>query len=154
MQAVRHLCASSGVRALATYALGGASPSIDASAWVAPSADVIGDVNLKENSSVWFNATIRGDNAPITIGANSNVQDGSVLHTDDGVPLDLGKDCTVGHMVMLHGCTIGDNSLIGIGTVVLNNVKGGVFVFAAGIVNSQVLHSWQELYNRRKYVAA
>ena len=108
-------------RRFATYALSGVSPSINASAWIAPSADVMGDCHLHENASVWFNATLRGDNAPIVIGANSNIQDGSVLHTDDGVNLVIGEGCTVGHMVMLHGCRIGNNSLIGIGSVILNN---------------------------------
>ena len=80
---------------------------------------------LKKNASVWFGATIRGDNDPITIGENSNVQDGSVLHTDTGYPLTIGSNVTVGHMVMLHGCTIGDGSLIGIGSIVLNGAKIG-----------------------------
>ena len=93
--------------------------------WVADNATVLGNVVLKEGASVWFNAVARGDNDPIIIGENSNIQDGSVLHTDDGVPLTIGKNVTVGHMVMLHGCTIGDNTLIGIGSTVLNNAKIG-----------------------------
>ena len=93
--------------------------------FIAPSATVIGDVQLAKDASVWFNATIRGDNEPIIVGEGSNVQDGSVLHTDPGYPLKIGKNVTVGHMVMLHGCTIGDNSLIGIGAVILNNAKIG-----------------------------
>jgi carbonic anhydrase/acetyltransferase-like protein (isoleucine patch superfamily) len=93
--------------------------------WVAPNASVIGDVTLEKNTSIWFNATLRGDIENIYIGNGSNVQDGSVLHTDPGYPLKIGKDVTVGHMVMLHGCTIGDNSLIGIGAVILNNAKIG-----------------------------
>ena len=93
--------------------------------WVAENATVLGRVILKENASVWFNAVLRGDNDPIEIGENSNIQDGSVLHTDHGVPLTVGKNVTVGHMVMLHGCTIGDNSLIGIGATVLNRAKIG-----------------------------
>lgn len=93
--------------------------------FVAPSADVIGNVKLENNASVWFNAVIRGDNDPITIGENSNVQDCSVLHTDVGFPLTIGKNVTIGHKVMLHGCTIGDNSLIGINAVVLNGAKIG-----------------------------
>ena len=80
---------------------------------------------LEKNSSVWFNAVIRGDNENIHVGEGSNVQDGSVLHTDPGCPLRIGKDVTIGHIVMLHGCTIGDNSLIGIGAVILNNAKIG-----------------------------
>ena len=93
--------------------------------WVAPNAIVVGDVTLEKNTSVWFNATLRGDIENIHIGEGSNVQDGSVLHTDPGYPLKVGKNVTIGHLVMLHGCTIGDNSLIGIGAVILNNVKIG-----------------------------
>ena len=93
--------------------------------WVAPNAVVIGDVTLEKNTSIWFNATLRGDIENIYVGEGSNVQDGSVLHTDPGYPLKIGKNVTVGHLVMLHGCTIGDNSLIGIGTVILNNAKIG-----------------------------
>ena len=93
--------------------------------WVAPNAMIIGDVILEKNTSIWFNATLRGDIENIQIGEGSNVQDGSVLHTDPGYPLKIGKNVTVGHLVMLHGCTIGDNSLIGIGAVILNNVKIG-----------------------------
>ncbi len=93
--------------------------------WVAPNATIIGDVTLDKNSSVWFNATIRGDIENIHVGEGSNVQDGSVLHTDPGYPLKIGKNVTIGHLVMLHGCTIGDNCLIGIGAVILNNAKIG-----------------------------
>ena len=93
--------------------------------WVAPNANVIGDVTLEKNTSIWFNATLRGDSENIYVGEGSNVQDGSVLHTDPGYPLKIGKNVTVGHLVMLHGCTIGDNSLIGIGAVILNNAKIG-----------------------------
>ena len=93
--------------------------------WVAPNAMIIGDVTLGKNTSIWFNAVLRGDVENIFIGEGSNVQDGSVLHTDPGCPLKVGKDVTIGHMVMLHGCTIGDNSLIGIGAVILNKAKIG-----------------------------
>ena len=93
--------------------------------WVAPNANVIGDVTLEKNTSIWFNATLRGDIENIYVGEGSNIQDGSVLHTDPGYPLKIGKNVTVGHLVMLHGCTIGDNSLIGIGAVILNNAKIG-----------------------------
>jgi carbonic anhydrase/acetyltransferase-like protein (isoleucine patch superfamily) len=93
--------------------------------WIAPNAMVIGEVQLEEDSSVWFNAVLRGDNEPIIVGARSNVQDGCVLHTDPGFPLTIGADCTIGHMVMLHGCTIGAGSLIGIGAIVLNGAKVG-----------------------------
>ncbi|PCJ25099.1 MAG: gamma carbonic anhydrase family protein [SAR86 cluster bacterium] len=93
--------------------------------FVAESADVIGKVRLENNTSVWFNAVVRGDKELITIGENSNVQDCSVLHTDADFPLTIGKNVTIGHKVMLHGCTIGDNSLIGINAVVLNGAKIG-----------------------------
>jgi len=93
--------------------------------WIAPNATVIGDVILKKNSSVWFNAVLRGDIETITIGEGSNIQDGSVLHTDPGYPLRIGSGVTVGHMVTLHGCYIADDSLIGIGSTVLNNAKIG-----------------------------
>ncbi|HXX86353.1 MAG TPA: gamma carbonic anhydrase family protein [Casimicrobiaceae bacterium] len=93
--------------------------------YVAPNATLIGDVILEDRASVWFNAIIRADNEPITVGARSNVQDGSVLHTDEGVPMSLGPSVTVGHMVMLHGCTVGEGSLIGIKAVVLNHVVIG-----------------------------
>lgn len=93
--------------------------------FVAPNATVIGNVVLENNASIWFNAVVRGDNDLITIGEDSNIQDGSVLHTDPGVKLTIGKGVTVGHLVMLHGCTIGDYSLIGINAVVLNGAKIG-----------------------------
>lgn len=107
------------------YALGDKRPRLDPTAWVAPNATVIGDVRLAKDVSIWWNAVIRGDNDPITIGEATNIQDGSVLHTDEGVPLTLGAGVTVGHMVMLHGCTIGDNSLIGIGSIILNGARIG-----------------------------
>ena len=110
---------------MALYQLDDKTPQVADSAWVADSAQVMGDVQLDENVSIWFNCTLRGDNDPITIGEGSNIQDGSVLHTDEGVPLTIGKRVTVGHMVMLHGCTIGDESLIGIGAIVLNGAKIG-----------------------------
>ena len=99
------------------YNLGAAAPVLppEGEYWIAPNAVVLGNVTLKKNASIWFGATLRGDNDPIVIGENSNIQDGSVLHTDTGSPLTIGDNVTVGHMVMLHGCTIGDNSLIGIG---------------------------------------
>jgi carbonic anhydrase/acetyltransferase-like protein (isoleucine patch superfamily) len=89
--------------------------------WIAPGAVVIGRVVLKRNASVWFGAVLRGDNEPIVVGENSNVQDGSVLHTDMGAPLTIGKNVTIGHQAMLHGCTVGDNALIGIKATVLNH---------------------------------
>lgn len=93
--------------------------------WVAPNAVVIGDVILKPGASIWFGVTVRGDNDPITIGQNTNIQDGSVLHSDPGEPLTIGDGVTVGHMAMLHSCEIGDNTLIGIGAVVLGRAKIG-----------------------------
>lgn len=93
--------------------------------FVADNAIVVGKVQLQNNVSVWFNAVIRGDNDLISVGENSNIQDGSVLHTDPGVPLTIGRNVTVGHKVMLHGCSIGDNSLIGINSVILNGAKIG-----------------------------
>ena len=107
------------------YDLKDKKPKNSGENWVAPNATIIGDVTLEKNSSVWFNAVIRGDNENIHVGAGSNVQDGRVLHTDPGCPLKIGKDVTIGHLVMLHGCTIGDNSLIGIGAVILNNAEIG-----------------------------
>ncbi len=109
------------------YAIGDAKPILPAEGdyWIAPNAEVMGNVKLEKNASVWFGAVLRGDNELITIGENSNVQDGSVLHTDPGSPLVIERDVTIGHMVMLHGCTIGAGSLIGIGSIVLNNTKIG-----------------------------
>ncbi len=112
---------------MSVYSLGDVSPTLPAQGeyWIAPSASVMGNVILKKNASVWWGATLRGDNEPMEVGENSNVQDGSVLHTDHGVPLTIGANVTIGHMVMLHGCTIGDNSLIGIGSVILNGARIG-----------------------------
>tara|TARA_B100000212_G_scaffold111312_1_gene82853 strand:+ start:10 stop:525 length:516 start_codon:yes stop_codon:yes gene_type:complete len=93
--------------------------------WVAPNATVIGNVVMEKDSSIWFQCTIRGDNEPIIIGAGSNIQEHSVIHTDPGCPCTIGKNVTIGHMAMLHGCKIGDGSLIGIGAVILNNAKIG-----------------------------
>ena len=107
------------------YALETRVPEIDADAWVAQSAQVIGDVTLGQGASVWFGAVLRGDNERITIGARSNVQENCVLHTDMGFPLTVGADCTIGHGVVLHGCAIGDESLIGMGATVLNGARIG-----------------------------
>jgi len=107
------------------YAIGDKQPLLAPSAWIAPNATVIGDVRLAANTGIWWNAVLRGDNDPIAIGENTNIQDGSVLHTDAGVPLTLGRDITVGHLVMLHGCTVGDGSLIGIKSVILNHAVIG-----------------------------
>ena len=107
------------------YAIGAKRPQIDPQSWVAPNAIVIGDVRLARNASIWWSATVRGDNDPVSIGENSNIQDNCVLHTDEGVPLSIGRDVTVGHLVMLHGCTVGDGALIGIGSVLLNRAVIG-----------------------------
>ena len=105
------------------YEFDGHAPALpdDGSAWVAPSADLIGDVRLGRDASVWFGVVIRADNTPIIIGARSNIQEHTVLHSDDGVPCTVGEGVTVGHHAMLHGCTIGDNTLIGMGATVLNH---------------------------------
>ncbi len=112
---------------MALYTLDGVSPRAPSAAnyWVAPNAIVIGNVEIGEDASIWFGAVVRGDLDVIRIGAGSNIQDGSVLHTDPGLPLTLGVDCTVGHMAMVHGCTVGGGSLIGIGAIVLNGATIG-----------------------------
>ena len=112
---------------MTVYALGDRRPTLPENGeyWIAPSASVMGSVVLKKNASVWWGATCRGDTDTITIGENSNIQDGSVLHADFGVPLNIGANVTVGHMVMLHGCTIGDGTLVGIGSIILNGAKIG-----------------------------
>ena len=108
------------------YALGDHTPEFHGDGqWIAPDASVIGQVTLAEQSSVWFGAVVRGDMDHIQIGVRSNIQDLSVLHTDAGIPLQIGADVTVGHRVMLHGCTIGDSALIGIGSTILNNASVG-----------------------------
>ena len=110
---------------MAIYELDGTVPHISDSAWVADSAQVMGDVVLEDDVSVWFGVVIRGDTDAIRIGQRTNIQDTSVLHADVGMPLTIGCDVTVGHKVMLHGCTVGDGSLIGIGAIVLNGAKIG-----------------------------
>ncbi len=107
------------------YALADLRPQIDSSAWIAPDANVIGNVQLDAKTSVWFGSTLRGDGERIIVGEGSNVQENCVFHTDLGFPLTIGKNCTIGHKVMLHGCTIGDNSLVGMGATILNGAKIG-----------------------------
>ena len=107
------------------YELNGKKPEYHGDYWIAESADVIGNVILGDQVSIWFNAVLRGDNDPITVGRASNIQDGSVLHTDLGFPLTIDEGVTVGHQVMLHGCFIGKNSLIGINSVILNGARVG-----------------------------
>ncbi len=110
---------------MAIYELDGVAPRLDATTWVADSAQVMGNVSLAADTSVWFGTVIRGDTESITIGRGSNIQDGSVMHADIGMPIVVGENVTIGHKVMLHGCTIGDETLIGIGAIVLNGAKIG-----------------------------
>ncbi len=121
---------------MTVYRLGESSPRIAASAYVAPGASIIGKAVLAENSSVWFGATLRGDNEIIHVGVNSNVQDGTVMHTDPGFPLVIGANVSIGHQAMLHGCTVGDGSLIGIQAIVLNAavIGKGCLVGAGAVV--------------------
>jgi carbonic anhydrase/acetyltransferase-like protein (isoleucine patch superfamily) len=107
------------------YEIAGQRPTIAANAWVAPSADLIGDVHLAELASVWFGAVIRADNTPIRVGARSNIQESAMLHSDPGAPCTVGEDVTVGHHAILHGCTVGDRTLIGMGATVLNRAVIG-----------------------------
>lgn len=107
------------------YKLADLKPTINSTCFIAPNATLIGDVTLEENASIWFNVVIRADTDKVVIGKNSNIQDGSILHLDKGFPLTIGDNVTVGHKVMLHGCTIGDNTLIGMNAVVLNGAKIG-----------------------------
>ena len=109
------------------FALGDVVPTLPENGdfWVAPDANVIGNVILNAGASVWFSATLRGDNEPITVGAGSNIQENAVLHTDMGYPLTIGENCTIGHKAILHGCTIGNQTLVGMGATVLNGAKIG-----------------------------
>lgn len=110
---------------MSLYALGDVTPVVAGDAWVAPGCHIVGDVELRAKSSVWFGSTLRGDNERITVGAGSNVQENSVLHTDMGFPLSIGAGCTIGHKAMLHGCVIGENSLVGMGATILNGAVIG-----------------------------
>jgi carbonic anhydrase/acetyltransferase-like protein (isoleucine patch superfamily) len=110
---------------MSIYALDGHRPRIGEGSWVAHNATVVGDVRIGRFASIWYNAIVRGDNEPIEIGDGTNIQDGAVLHNDEGVPLAIGANVSVGHMAVLHGCTIGDGCLIGINSVVLNNAVIG-----------------------------
>ena len=107
------------------YQLDDLKPEVDADVWVADSAEVIGNVRLEAGVSIWFGAVIRGDNEPVTVGEGSNIQEHAMLHCDAGYPLRIGRDCTIGHRAILHGCTIGDGALIGMGAIVLNGAKIG-----------------------------
>lgn len=110
---------------MSLYALGDIAPQIAEDAWVAPGCHLIGDIVLEEKTSVWFGSTLRGDNERITVGAGTNVQENTVMHTDMGAPLIIGPGCTIGHKVMLHGCVIGENTLIGMGATILNGAVIG-----------------------------
>jgi carbonic anhydrase/acetyltransferase-like protein (isoleucine patch superfamily) len=124
---------------MTAYRLGADSPVVAASAYIAPSACVIGKVVLAENATVWFGATLRGDNETISVGAGSNVQDGAVLHTDPGFPLIIGAQVSVGHQAMLHGCTVGEGTLIGIQSIVLNGavIGKGCLVGAGALITER-----------------
>lgn len=118
---------------MALYSLGETAPTLGDGAWTAPSADLIGDVRLAARASVWFGAIIRADNTPILIGEESNVQDGAIGHSDPGFPLSIGNRVTVGHQAILHGCTVGDGALVGMGAKVLNGaVIGAKCLVGAG----------------------
>ena len=109
------------------YALGDLTPRLPEPGrfWLAPDATIIGDVELGEDVGIWFNAVLRGDNAPVVVGRGSNIQEGAMLHTDAGFPATIGEGCTIGHHAIVHGCTIGDNTLIGMGATVLNGARIG-----------------------------
>lgn len=111
---------------MAIFSLGDRQPVLpDGFFWVAESAQIVGEVVIKDGVGIWFGATLRGDNEPIVVGEGSNIQENSVLHTDMGFPLTIGNGCTIGHSAVLHGCTIGDNSLVGMGAIVLNGARIG-----------------------------
>ncbi|SFJ62725.1 Carbonic anhydrase or acetyltransferase, isoleucine patch superfamily [Sphingomonas sp. NFR04] len=115
------------------YAFGGKAPRVATDAWIAPSADLIADVQVGSGASIWFGAVVRADNTPIIIGARSNIQEGALLHSDPGAPLTIGEEVTVGHHAVLHGCTIGGGTLIGMGAIILNRaVIGAECLVGAG----------------------
>ena len=107
------------------YRIGGQQPTVHPTAWIAPSAELIGDVHVGEGASVWFGAVIRADNTPIVVGARANIQEGAMLHSDPGAPCTVGAGCTVGHHAILHGCTLGTHVLVGMGATVLNRAEIG-----------------------------
>ena len=121
------------------YAFEGIAPELHPDTWVAPDANLIGKVVLEEGASVWFCATLRGDNEEIRVGAGSNVQENCVFHTDMGYPLRIGANCTIGHKVMLHGCTIGNGSLVGMGATVLNGARIGDGAGVSQVPDQRVL---------------
>ena len=130
------------------YALDGIAPRIHPDAWIAPDANIVGDVVVEAGASVWFGATLRGDNERITVGAGSNVQEGCILHTDMGFPLVIGADCTVGHGAILHGCTLGDTVLVGMGATVLN----GAVIAAASLVGAGALVTEGKTFPERSLI--
>jgi carbonic anhydrase/acetyltransferase-like protein (isoleucine patch superfamily) len=110
---------------MTVYSLDDLSPELAGGSWIAPTASVIGQVRLGEDASVWFGAVLRGDNEPIVVGERSNIQDLAVIHTDPGFPVTIGAGCTIGHRAILHGCTIGESSLVGMGAIILNGATIG-----------------------------
>ncbi|UXN04589.1 gamma carbonic anhydrase family protein [Bartonella sp. HY406] len=112
---------------MTNYVLDGHKPNIieKKTSFIANSADLIGNIIIHDSASVWFGAVLRGDNEPIILGEGSNVQDGVIIHTDKGIPVTIGRNCTIGHRAIIHGCIIGDNTLIGMGAIIMNNVKIG-----------------------------
>ena len=132
------------------YALDGVRPDLATprSVWIAPNAHVIGDVRLEENASVWFGATLRGDNERIAIGAGTNIQENAVLHTDPGFPLTTGRDCTIGHGAIVHGCTLGDGVLIGMGATVLN----GAVIGAGSLVGAGALVTEDKVFPEKSLI--
>ena len=132
------------------YALDGVRPNLPtpSSVWIAPNAHVIGDVLLEEDANIWFGATLRGDNERITIGAGTNVQENSVLHTDPGFALTTGKNCTIGHGAIVHGCTLGDDVLIGMGATVLN----GAVIGAGSLVGAGALVTEGKVFPERSLI--
>lgn len=133
---------------MALYSLGDLAPSIDPAAWVAPSADLVGDVRLAARASVWFGAVIRADNTPIILGEESNFQDGAIGHSDPGAPLTIGARVTVGHQAILHGCTVEDEALIGMGARILN----GAVIGAQCIVGAGALVTEGKLFEPRSLI--
>lgn len=130
------------------YALGEASPQVHPDAWIAPDANLIGDVVVEAGASVWFGTTIRGDNERIIVGAGSNVQEGCILHTDMGFPLTIGADCTIGHGAILHGCTLSDTVLVGMGATVLN----GAVIGRASLIGASALITEGKTFEERSLI--
>ena len=124
------------------YALGDVEPTLPSEVWIAPDAHVIGNVTLASGVGIWFGAVLRGDNEPIVVGRDTNIQDGAVLHTDPGLPLTIGEGCTIGHRAIVHGCTIGDGCLIGMGATIMNGAEIG----AGSIVGANALVTENKIF--------